>query len=229
MIVVLGLLLFLGLALFSAVVDSHYMLASFAILLIAMAPFFIRFEIKQFHAREIVLMAMLIAIAAVARVPFAAIPSVQPTTFVIIIAGLVFGMESGFMIGALAAIVSNMFLGQGPWTPWQMFAWGMVGLTAGALRDCGWMRNVMEQWKRNRWIILSFGFLWGFLFGWIMNLSTAIPLLQSAFTWKSLFTLYLASAYFDLLHGLSNVFFLGLFGAAWIRILQRFKIKYGLL
>lgn len=78
-----------------------------------MLPFYIRFEKRAFVSREIVMVAVLAAIAAVSRVPFSIIPSVQPTSFVIIVSAVVFGSEAGFMIGATAAIVSNIFLGQG--------------------------------------------------------------------------------------------------------------------
>src|SRR5690606_36098668 len=107
--------------------DEQYLLLSVALVVVSMLTFFIRFELKAIQTREIVLIAVLAAIAAVSRVPFAPLPSVQPTSFFIIAAALVFGAETGFMIGAFAALVSNMFLGQGPWTPWQMFAWGMMG------------------------------------------------------------------------------------------------------
>lgn len=213
-------LFILGLAVFSLYFDDHYLLISLCLVLVAMAPFFVRFEQKALHAREIVLIAMLVAIAAVSRVPFAAIPSVQPTSFIIIVSALVFGAESGFMIGALAALVSNMFLGQGPWTPWQMFGWGAIGLTA------GWLRNT--RWMSNRWGMMSFGFAWGFGFGWITNFFVVIGILHN-FTWTQFLALYATSVYFDLLHALSNVFFLGLFGVGWIKIMQRFKKKYGLL
>lgn len=246
MILLVCLLLFLGLAVFSAVVDERYMLVSLGVLFVCIAPFFVKYERKDLHAREIVLIAMLIAIAAVSRIPFAAIPSVQPTSFVIIISALVFGAESGFMIGAMAALVSNMFLGQGPWTPWQMLSWGLIGLTAGMMKDTVWMRtwlrSSLEKWRPRKprvwqqvWqqkqgvILLAFGFIWGFVFGWIMNLTLVITLFQSVFTWKALLAIYAASFYFDLMHALSNVFFIAVFGAGWIRIMERFKKKYGLL
>lgn len=196
------------------------MLASIAVLLVAMVPFFARFERKQLQAREVVLLAMLVAIAAVSRVPFAAVPSIQPMTFVIIVTAISFGAESGFIVGALAALVSNMFLGHGPWTPWQMFTWGMVGLTAGMLKDTGWFIR--------RPVLLAFGFIWGLLFGWIMNLSMVPTLFQSVFSWKALMAVYAAGFYFDLLHALANVFFLAVFGGSWVKIMLRFKKKYGL-
>ncbi|UUZ81285.1 ECF transporter S component [Paenibacillus sp. P26] len=166
------------------------------------------------------LVAVLSAIAAVGRVPFAAPPSVQPTSFVIIVSALVFGSETGFMIGAVAALVSNMFLGQGPWTPWQMFSWGMIGWTAGHL----------YRWSllKSRLLLIAFGFAWGFLFGWIMNIWFLANMGQDL-TWASVAAAFASSFYFDLAHALCNVFFLAVLGPGWTKILQRYKRKYGLL
>src|SRR5690625_5198377 len=132
---------------------NAYLLLSLVIITCMMIPFFARFEMKQITGREVVILAMLAAIAAIGRVPFAPIPSVHPTSFIIIITGLVFGAESGFIVGAIAAIVSNIFLGQGPWTPWQMYAWGMMGMSAGLLRNTWWIQKT--------WGKLLFGFVWG--------------------------------------------------------------------
>lgn len=199
---------------------NAYLLVSMAIIACIMLPFFARFEIRNIGGREVVLLAMLAAIAAISRVPFAALPSVQPTSFVIILTGLVFGAESGFIVGAIAAIVSNIFLGQGPWTPWQMYAWGMMGMTAGLLRNTWWMKNM--------WGKIIFGFIWGYIFGWFMNLWIIVSNIEN-FTWEFFTGVYVASIYFDLAHGLSNVFFIIIFGASWIKIMMRFKRKYGIL
>src|SRR5690625_3162516 len=199
---------------------NAYLLLSFTIIALTMIPFFARFEIRKISSKEIVILAILAAIAAVSRVPFAPLPSVQPTSFVIIITGLVFGAESGFIVGAVAAIVSNIFLGQGPWTPWQKYAWGMIGMAAGLFRNTWRMKQM--------WGKLLFGFVRGYLFGWFMNLWITVSAIEN-FTWEFFISIYVASIYFDLAHALSNVFFLLVFSSSWIRILQRFKRKYGLL
>lgn len=199
---------------------SAYLLVSFIILVSLMLPFFARFEVHKIEGREVVILAVLAALAAVGRVPFAGLPSIQPTSFVIIMTGLVFGAESGFIVGAVAAIVSNIFLGQGPWTPWQMYAWGMMGMTAGLLRNSNWMATM---WGKS-----IFGFVWGFLFGWFMNLWIIVSNI-SGFSWAFVVGIYAASVKHDLAHALSNVFFLVLFSASWLRIMERFKVKYGLL
>lgn len=135
-------LIFFGaLAFLALVTDEQYLPIGLFLVCASIIPFFLRFERRSLQAREIVLVATLSAIAAVGRVPFAVLPSVQPTSFVIIISALVFGSETGFMIGAVAALVSNIFLGQGPWTPWQMFSWGMIGWTSGILYRWGWLKN----------------------------------------------------------------------------------------
>ncbi len=216
-VIVILFLLVLSIVLFNY---RDYLLLSFIIMGLTMIPFFARFEVRKISSREIVILAILAAIAAVSRVPFAPLPSVQPTSFVIIITGLVFGAESGFIVGAVAAIVSNIFLGQGPWTPWQMYAWGMIGMTAGLFRNTWWMKQM--------WGKLLFGFVWGYLFGWFMNLWIIVSAIEN-FTWEFFISIYVASIYFDLAHALSNVFFLLVFSSSWIRILQRFKRKYGLL
>lgn len=191
--------------------------------LLSLLFLFIRFERRRVEPRELVLLAVLASIAAVGRIPFASIPSVQPTTFIIMISGFVFGAESGFIIGAVAALASNMVLGQGPWTPWQMTAWGLVGLTAGMFRKTKVMTN---KWGR-----IFFGVIWGFLFGWIMNLWGIFGLMQtgSVLNLKAFLLYFAASATFDAMHAVSNVIFLLLFGTSWIKILNRFKRKYGLL
>lgn len=199
---------------------NAYLLLSMVILTSIMLPFLARFEMRKIAGREVVILAMLAAIAAIGRVPFAGIPSVQPTSFVIIIAGLVFGAESGFIVGAVAAIVSNIFLGQGPWTPWQMYAWGMIGMSAGLLRNTWWLKTM--------WGKCTFGFIWGYLFGWFMNLWIVVSNIENL-TWEFFAGIYISSIYFDLAHGLSNVFFLIVFSASWLKIMERFKKKYGLL
>lgn len=200
--------------------QHHYLIVSLFFMFITFLPFFIRFEKRKVSGREMVMLAVISAIAAVSRIPFASIPSVQPTTFVIIVAGIALGAESGFVIGALAAIVSNLFLGQGPWTPWQMYSWGMIGLVAGLLRN-----SKLMNWTIGR---CFYGFVAGIFFGWIMNLWYIVGNINEI-SIAQILAFYGASLYFDLAHALSNVFFLAVFGSGWIKVLIRFRRKYGLL
>lgn len=201
--------------------DKHYLTVSFIMLILAMAPFFIGFEKRNLKAEEMVIISMLSAIAAIGRVPFAALPSVQPTSFVIIMSALIFGGNIGFMVGSTAAIVSNMLLGQGPWTPWQMFSWGMMGFTAGLLKDTKFMNTIAGR--------CIFGAVWGFLFGWIMNLWGVLYLDSTTLTWKVYLASCIASFKFDLNHAISNIVFISLFSNRWVKILDRVKVKYKLM
>jgi energy-coupling factor transport system substrate-specific component len=203
--------------------SENFLVSIFGIVLVALVFILVRFEKRKVEARELVLLAVLAAIAAVGRIPFASIPGVQPTTFVIMMSGLVFGAESGFMIGAVAALASNMILGQGPWTPWQMVAWGLVGMTAGFFSKS---RFLASLWGR-----IIFSISWGFLFGWIMNLWSLLAFSQNGtgLTSKALVFYFTGSAVHDIMHSLSNMIFLLLFGESWVKILTRFKSKYGLM
>lgn len=202
---------------------NHFLLLSFGVVSISILFLILRFESRKVEARELVLLAVLAAIAAVGRIPFASIPSVQPTSFVIMISGYVFGAESGFMIGAVAALTSNMVLGQGPWTPWQMTAWGLIGLTAGLLRNTAFMKHSLGR--------TLFGIIWGFLFGWIMNIWGFFSFTQSSgtITLNEIILYFAASTFMDSLHAFSNAVLLLLFGNTWIKTLTRLKRKYGLI
>jgi energy-coupling factor transport system substrate-specific component len=202
------------------IAEQHYLILSFLFMMFTFLPFMIRFERRKVEGRELVMLAVLAAIAAVSRVPFASVPSVQPTTFVIIVTGIAFGAESGFVVGALAALVSNLFLGQGPWTPWQMYAWGMIGLSAGLLRNTWMMKRSYGR--------IIFGFITGILFGWVMNLWYFVSQGEQV-ELATIMAYYGTSLYFDLAHAISNVFFLLIFASSWLKILHRFRKKYGLL
>ncbi len=201
--------------------DRYYLAFSLIMIFLIIIPFFISFEKKEIRAEEVVLISLLAAIAAIGRIPFASIPSVQPTTFVIIMTGLSFGGEVGFLVGSTGALVSNIVLGQGPWTPWQMFAWGMVGLTAGIFRGSSLCKSRIGR--------SIFGIIWGFLFGWIMNLWSLFYFQSEALSWKLFIASCISSFKFDLTHAITNVVFLNLFSDKWEKIFDRVKIKYGIL
>lgn len=193
---------------------------SIAIIVLAMVPFFERFEKSRPRPRDMVPIAVMSAIAAIGRAVFAAVPNFKPVSAVVIITGMQFGAEAGFLTGALSALASNMFLGQGPWTPWQMYAWGMIGFTAGILQK--------KNWFRQRWVLYSYGLLSGILFGWFMNLQYIIGYMQNISV-ESVFIAYAGSFWFDLIHGVSTVIFLLLLERSWGKKLKRMKVKYGIL
>lgn len=191
-----------------------YGVLSVVVLVVSFAFVFISYEKRNGSVKEIALIASLSGLAGVSRVPFVALPNVQPTTFLVIISGYVFGPSFGFMVGAIATLVSNSFLGQGPWTPWQMLAWGLAGLSGGLLR------KIIK--KPSRLYLSIFAFIWGFLFGWIMNIWHWLFFVHDH-TIKSFMFTYARSFYFDLMHSIGNFAFTYLLGKDFINILSRFK------
>jgi energy-coupling factor transport system substrate-specific component len=199
--------------------NGSYAVTSFLFIVLMLVPFFYSFEAHRPMARQLVPIAVLAAVAALGRVAFAALPDVKPTSAVVIIAGISFGPEAGFITGATAALTSNIFFGQGPFTPWQMFAWGIMGYCAGLFSHHGLLRK--------RLLICIFGFVWGFLYGWIMDLWQVLGFVSTINT-KSVLLTYAASFYLDLTHAVSTAIFLLLVAKPWTKILNRVKIKYGL-
>ena len=115
--------------------DRQYYLFSVIVMILVMIPFFLHFERRRPSARELVTIAVMAAIATAARAAFVMVPHFTPMSGIIMIAGIALGPEAGFVVGALTAFASNFVFGQGPWTPWQMFAYGLAGLLAALLRD----------------------------------------------------------------------------------------------
>ncbi|NPV43492.1 MAG: ECF transporter S component [Firmicutes bacterium] len=192
----------------------NYGVISALVLLISLIFVFAFYEKRSTSIKEIVLIATLSAVAGVSRVPFTALPNIQPTTFLVITAGYVFGPKIGFMIGAIATAVSNSFLGHGPWTPWQMFAWGLAGASGGVLK-----RVVI---KPSRLMLGLFGFCWGFLFDYIMNLWHWLFFVYPL-NLRSFIAVYTASFYFDLMHAIGNFVFAYLLSTDFINAISRFK------
>lgn len=194
----------------------NWAILSVLIIAIAILAFFLSFEKKAVSTKKITILATMATLAAVSRIPFAFIMSVQPTTFIVMITGYVFGIESGFIVGALAGLVSNLFLGQGPWTPWQMFSWGLAGASAGLL---GKRSKIFHQRK---FLILTFS--WGFIFGWIMNIWHWLAFIYPL-NWTTFVATYMVSFPFDILHACGNIIFSIIFGTTFYEILIRFKRK----
>lgn len=195
---------------------QNWGLLSVEIVLIAIVFLYRGFEKTNVSSREIAVIAVLGTVAAVGRLPFAALPNIQPVTFLVILSGYVFGARAGFMVGSTAALVSNFFLGQGPWTPWQMFSWGLAGSSA-ALFSVAFTQS-------GRWGMVLLLFVWGYVYGWIMNLWFWTAFI-SPLNWQSFLATYAASFWFDTCHALGNVAFYIFCGAGTVKVLRRTKNK----
>lgn len=173
------------------------------------------FESSGIQVREIAIVALLGTLSALLRVPFAAIPSLQPSTYLVICSGFVFGPVAGFMVGALTAVVSNFFLGHGPWTLFQIVAWGLAGASAPLLRALPLRPGVLA----------GFGLIWGFLFGAIMNTWTWISFVYPN-TLESFLVTWANSVWSDAVHAAGNALFLGFLGVRTIAILRRYHGRF---
>lgn len=202
--------------------DRKYYFISMLIILETMLPFVMVFEGRKPQARELIVIAALCAIGVAGRAAFFMLPQFKPVVAIVIIAGVAFGGEAGFLVGAVTAFVSNMFFGQGPWTPWQMFAFGIIGFLAGILFRKGFLR-------RNTVALCIFGGLVTFLiYGGIMN-PAAVLMFQSKPTIEMFYLAYLRGIPLDLVHATATVVFLYFIAQPMLEKLERIKVKYGLL
>jgi energy-coupling factor transport system substrate-specific component len=226
-------------------------------LLASAIPFMLVYDRRRAQARDLVPIAVMSAIAVAGRAAFAIIPipHFRPVSAIVIITALAFGPESGFLTGALTAFVSNFLFGQGPWTPWQMFCWGMIGFIAGILNNAGLFRKKegKDYFKSKRWdklcpectnrgdmllfarqigshapmTLCIYGLLTGFGYGWVMNIYYLIGYLDNI-TWLTILPLYVSSFFFDLSQGVCTFLVLWALAEPWGRKLERIKVKFGL-
>ena len=163
------------------------------------------FEASRPALRQLMPTAVLSAVAAAGRVLFSPLPDVKPVSAIAIVAGATLGRRSGFVVGALAALLSNVFFGQGPWTPWQMYAWGLVGYVGGVLAE----RGAQERPA----VLYGWGFASGIVYGLILNGYHVLGYVQPL-TWPAVLAACAASLPLDVVHGASTVAFLAASGAA---------------
>ncbi len=192
-------------------------LLTFLVVIVALIPFFLRFERQRPKPRDIMPIVVLAAIGGAGRIIFAPFPNFKPVSAIVIMSAICFGRQSGFMVGALAALTSNIFFGQGPWTPWQMYAWGMVGYMAGVLHDHG-------CFKRSLFIYL-YGFLAALCYGFILD-SWYIVGFVHPLTWGNVLAGYAAGIPSSLTHAVATVTFLIIIFKPWSRKLERIKRKF---
>ena len=178
------------------------------------------FENKEANTRYMVIIAVLVALSVVGRFLFAAIPAFKPVTAVVVISAIFFGAEAGFLVGALSAIISNIYFGQGPWTPFQMFSWGMIGFIAG-------LPKVRDILKKNRLMLLLYGIFAGVVYSLMMDVWTVLSL-DNVFNLKRYLTAITVATPFMITYAVSNVIFLLLIMKPIGEKLNRIKIKYGI-
>lgn len=205
---------------FTYLENKKYYFVSLLIILEATAAFFAAFESKKPRAKELVILSTLCALGVAGRAAFYPVPQFKPVAALVIISGVCLGSEAGFLVGAMTAFVSNFMFGQGIWTPWQMFAFGLLGFLSGALASAGIL-------KREKLPLSVFGAgLVLIVYGIIMNTSGVI-LYENNPTLEMLAAACILGLPFDLIHAASTVFFLWFCSDTMTEKLERIKRKYG--
>ena len=197
---------------------KRYAWLSLCVALLACVPFFLYFERRARSAERLIPLAILTALSVLGRILFAPIPSFKPVTAMVVLTAMYFGSETGFLCGALSAVISNFYFGQGPWTPFQMFAWGIVGFLAGL---------IAEPLKKSRLLLGLYGIFAGVLFSFLMDIWTVLWA-DGYFNFPRYFAALASAAPVTVIYAVSNVLFLELFVYPIGRIFRRFKEKFAL-
>ena len=186
---------------------------------LAVGLMFAGFEASRPALRQLMPTAVLAALAAAGRVLFAPLPDVKPVSAIAIVAGAALGRRSGFVVGALAALLSNFFFGQGPWTPWQMYAWGLVGYVGGLLGE----KDLLSRTP----VLYGWGIVSGLVYGLILNGYHVLGYVQPL-TWPAALAACAASLPLDVTHGVATAVFLAAIWLPWGRAIRRVVAKYDL-
>lgn len=202
--------------------DRMFYLFSVIVMIIAMIPFFLSFENRKPSARELVTLAVMTAIAVISRAAFVMLPNIKPMLGIIMITGISLGAEAGFLTGAIGAFVSNFIFGQGPWTPWQMFAYGLGGFIAGLLAKKG----IMSPDKKVRTAIIGAVMIF-VLIGPLLDTCTAFLMSTMYEPGSSVLAIYAAGVPVNAIHAVTTGLTLLLLLKPINDKLERIKIKYG--
>ena len=178
-------------------------------------PYYYKYEKKKPQTREHVVLAVMTALTVISRMIFAPVPGFKPVAAMVTICGMAFGRESGFLCGSLSAFVSNFFFGQGPWTPFQMIAWGSIGWFSGMLNRTG-------QMEKRRIRTAVFGILAGIWYSLVMNLWVVIGA-GEGLEWIRYGAVFITSLPVTAEYCVSNVLFLWILVPGFMKRLNRVK------
>lgn len=199
---------------------KEYYYVSLAIILSGVIVFLLGFEGRRPEVKELTIIAVMCAVAVVSRVSFFFLPQIKPMAAIVIITGISLGGETGFLTGAVSAFVSNFYFAQGSFTPFQMFALGLVGFFAGIL---------FRKIPVNKVTLSLYGMLSiVILYGGIVDIDT-LYFSMGENTWNSILWVYGKGLPFNLMYGLSTSIFLVLLHKPILSRLTRVKIKYDLI
>ncbi|MBQ9416718.1 MAG: ECF transporter S component [Clostridia bacterium] len=216
--VTLGVIPLVVLVGFLAFRDRLYLWISFAVVILSMIPFFLSFEKRRISTARLVLLSVLVALSVLGRYLFSFVPAFKPVTALAILTGAYLGMECGFVCGSMSALLSNIIFGQGPWTPFQMFTWGLLGFLAGLLAPL---------FRKHHWTLWVYGAFAGLLYSMVMDIWTVMET-DGAFSWAGYWTYQAAAVPVTLIMIGSNFIFLLLLSKPIGKNLERLCTKYGI-
>lgn len=205
----------LGVVLFK---DEKYNLVIILIVMLSCIPLYFKYEHDKPKTREIVVLAIMIALTVVSRIIFMITPSFKPVTVMVIICGIVFGRASGFMCGSLSALLSDFVFGIGPWTPFQMFSWGIIGYISGIFS---------KRLYKDKYCLYGYSVICGIGYSLIMDLWSVL-MIENSFNLTRYLAIVLTSLPVMLVYIVSNIIFMFLLSKIMFQILQRVKMKYGI-
>lgn len=194
--------------------ERRYLIISTGVAFLALLLFAAGYERKPTGSRRMIIAAVMTALCIVGRF----IPLFKPITAITVITAVYLGGETGFLVGAMSALLSNIYFGQGPWTPFQMLAWGMIGLIA------GFAANPL---KRHKWLLLAYGVLAGIFYSAVMDVWTVIWY-DGSFRTELYLTALATAIPHTVMYSVSNFIFLWFAAKPFGEKLERVKIKYGI-
>ena len=205
----------LGLIIFN---DRGYSFVAICVAGFSLIPILLTFEKKENNTTRLVILSVMIALSVAGRFIFAFVPFFKPVTAIVVITGMYMGYECGFICGAFTALISNFMFGQGPWTPFQMFSWGLIGLGAGILG---------KYMIKSRLLLLIYGIFSGVLFSLIMDVWSTMWL-DGTFNIIRFYANAITALPVTAVYVFSNVVFLLVLGKPFGKKINRIKTKYGI-
>lgn len=193
---------------------QYYALVSFVMAVLALLLFLAGFERREIGTRRMILVTVMTALSVIGRL----LPVCKPVTALTILSAMYLGGEAGFLVGAMSAVLSNFVMGQGPWTPFQMLAWGMIGLIAGAMA---------KPLQRSAVLLYGYGAVSGAAFSLLLDIWTTLWTYKD-FTWDAYAAAIVSALPMTCLYAVSNVLFLVLLRKPIGDKLMRIRKKYGL-
>ncbi len=198
--------------------DRQYAYITLCVAVLSCLPFFLHFERSESDVKRLILIAVMVALSVAGRMLFAPLQHFKPVTALVIITAMYFGSEAGFLTGALSAVLSNFYFGQGPWTPFQMFSWGMIGFLSGLLAPL---------LRRSRIALCIWGGIGGVLYSFLMDIWTVLWA-DGYFNLPRYFAAIASAVPVTAVYVVSNILFLLVLAKPIGKLLARMKTKYAL-